>query len=435
MRIALLHYHQRPSGVNQVISLQAKVLKALGHEVLIPDLPELDYSTTPLLSGAELLQRLKDLVPKIDLWIIHNPTLGKNATFPDFIRELAQKGVPIVLQCHDFAEDGRPTNYQGLSQTTHLYPLAPHIHYAVINSRDAGILEKGGIPTSQIHFLPNAVTRAALPPAPADSPFILYPVRGIRRKNLGELCLWAKHAPAGTRFAIASKPENPAWIACFEDWENFTQQENLPVEFDVVSDEQPFDFWLKKSTHLATTSIAEGFGLTFIEPHFLGRPLIGRDLPEITRDFSAEGLTSANLYPEIAVPLEALDLTKLKDDFCTQIEATFSTYGQSLDAASTWECFIENGTVDFGNLPEIHQQELIRNHHFPDLKAWLAQALSESTVPTQNTEAWSSHRYQERIIKILTEVCSASPATPDFLPKENILSQFLNPKRFHFLRT
>lgn len=436
MRIALIHYHQRPSGVNQVLLLQKEALKNLGHDVFIPEIPELDYCEENQLSGTAFLNLIeRSTSGKIDLWIIHNPTLGKNATFPDFIEALAHQGTPVILQCHDFAEDGRPANYQRLANTDRLYPLAPQIHYALINSRDAAILKNAGIPTPQIHFLPNAVIRPPLPAASSEPPFIFYPVRGIRRKNLGEFCLWAKLAPAGVRFAIAAKPDNHEWLSTYEEWKSFAAQENLPLEFDVVTTKHPFEYWLEKSSHLATTSIAEGFGLTFIEPHFLNRPLIGRDLPEITRDFTAAGLTPGKLYQEIPVPIHHLDIDQLKGDFHHQITSTFQSYGQLIDPQVAWKNLIENGTVDFGNLPEAHQRSLIKKQSFPELKGWLAQALAETPSLGQNIKPWSTNHYQNRLKDILNSVLSSPSCPPEFLPKQNILQQFLDPSRFHFLRT
>lgn len=436
MRIVLLHYHQRPSGVNQVIEAQRRVLSALGHDVILPELPELDYGTHINFTGLKLLQGIeKSVTGPVDFWIIHNPTLGKNAHFPDFIRALGEKGVPVVLQCHDFAEDGRPSNYHSISQCEYLFPLAPHIHYALINSRDAETLKATGIPAAQVHFLPNAVTKKTLATSSSDCPFIFYPVRGIRRKNLGELCLWSKLAPTGARFAIAARPENPDWIPYFDAWKQFSQDENLPIEFEVVSSDHPFEEWLEKATHLATTSIAEGFGLTFIEPHFLNRPLIGRDLPEITRDFRASGLNPGMLYSEIPIPKEHLNLQTLKEDFLTQINATFAAYGQPLDVESAWKNFTSSTTLDFGNLPESHQRKLIKNYDFAEFKRWLRQALAQNPELRQNTSLWSETHYQERMDKLLLSVTSSSSGPLEFLPKELILNSFLKPARFHFLRT
>ena len=36
---------------------------------------------------------------------------------------------------------------------------------------------------------------------------------------------------------------------------------------------------------IVSTSVAEGFGLGFLEPWIFGKGLCGRDIPEITSDF------------------------------------------------------------------------------------------------------------------------------------------------------
>lgn len=436
MRIALLHYHQRPSGVNQVIQSQKAALEALGHETSIPDITELDYSETSAITAESLFQKLQDSCgQKIDLWIIHNPTLGKNSTFPDLIRLMVEKGINLILQCHDFAEDGRPANYKRLADIDHLYPVASHVHYAVINRRDADILKNAGLKESHIHYLPNAVMRDAVALEKNQPPLVFYPVRGIRRKNLGEFCLWAKHAPVGTRFAVAREPENPEWLSGFRNWQKFADKEGLPIEFDVVTEEAPFEEWLAKTSHLATTSIAEGFGLTFIEPHFLGRPLIGRDLPEITSDFKKEGLTPGLLYDRIPIPLDWLDLQLLENDFRKQLMNNFSAYETQADSNEAWKNFIQHGTVDFGNLPELQQRAVICERHIPELEAWLTDALQTKSSPKQDTTPWSLSTYQKRLDLIIDTVTQSSSIAHSFLPKENVLKEFLDPSRFHFLRT
>lgn len=436
MRIALLHYHQRPSGVNQVIQSQKVALEALGHETSIPNIPELDYCETSTITAGSLFEKLERACsPKIDLWIIHNPTLGKNALFPDLIHLMVKKGIRLVLQCHDFAEDGRPSNYKRLTDTDHLYPIAPHVHYAVINRRDADILKNAGLQTSNVHYLPNSVVRAAVALKESQPPLVFYPVRGIRRKNLGEFCLWAKHAPQGTRFAVAREPENPEWLSGYREWQEFAEKEGLPIEFDVVTEESTFEHWLSKTSHLATTSIAEGFGLTFIEPHFLGRPLIGRDLPEITSDFKKEGLAPGLLYDQIPIPLDWLNIELLEKDFRKQLMNNFTVYGAQTNSEKAWRLFTQNGTVDFGNLPESHQRSIIRDCHLPELKAWLSEALKVENNTQQDTTPWSLDTYQKRLGKLLNSATQFSPTAHSFLPKENVLKEFLDPVRFHFLRT
>ncbi|MDB4508470.1 hypothetical protein N9051_02675, partial [Akkermansiaceae bacterium] len=396
----------------------------------------LDYCQTSSITADSLFEKLELACgPKIDLWIIHNPTLGKNALFPDLIRLMVKKGIHMVLQCHDFAEDGRPTNYKRLTDKTHLYPIAPHVHYAVINRRDADILKNAGLQESHVHYLPNAVMREAVALEENHSPLVFYPVRGIRRKNLGEFCLLAKHAPPGTRFAVAREPENPEWLSGFREWQIFSEKEGLPIEFDVVTEKSTFEHWLSKTSHLATTSIAEGFGLTFIEPHFFGRPLIGRDIPEITSDFKKEGLAPGLLYDRIPIRLDWLDLELLENDFREQLVTNFLAYGTQTNSAAAWKNFIQNGTIDFGNLPESHQRAIIRERHLPELETWLSDALQTKCGTQQDTTPWSLGIYQERLDQLLDTATQSSSAAHSFLPKENVLKEFLDPARFHFLRT
>jgi hypothetical protein len=133
-----------------------------------------------------------------DVWHIHNHSLGKNPALTQEVSNLAMAGQKILLQIHDFAEDGRPDNYRNLGKLKNrLYPIAPHIHYAALNKRDDRFLLAAGIPKSNLHLLPNSVS--PLPPTQSLKPkaqsLFVYPCRAIRRKNLGELLLWSTLMP------------------------------------------------------------------------------------------------------------------------------------------------------------------------------------------------------------------------------------------------
>jgi len=253
MTILIVHYHLRAGGVTRVIESQVKVLLAQGHEVIVASsgpsldwgcqqllIPELDYQKEGRIPIARLLE-----LPA-DLWIIHNPTLGLNVAYPDLIEAATLSGQKILLQCHDFAEDGRPENYQLLGDRERIYPLAAHVHYATVNQRDLETLKRAGIPASRCHFLPNAINPPSLQARQNEEQLVFYPVRGIRRKNIGEICLLAAHAPKGTRFAIALRagPEEPRFI--HDDWEAFAHAQKLPVEFDVALSRSRFS---QKATH------------------------------------------------------------------------------------------------------------------------------------------------------------------------------------------
>ncbi|MFT6239250.1 MAG: hypothetical protein ACJAQT_001328 [Akkermansiaceae bacterium] len=437
MKILVVHYHLRAGGVTRVIESQVNVLQKMGHQVIIASagpghdqdcqcllIPELDYQK----EGSIPMEQL--LAVEADLWIIHNPCLGLNVAYPEMIEAAAESGTRILMQCHDFVEDGRPANYQLLAGRKRIYPHAPHVHYATINRRDLDILKKAGVPESRSHFLPNAVDPPAISQAPPRGNLVFYPVRGIRRKNLGELCLLAAHAPPNTRFAVAlrSTSEEPAFI--HDDWVCFAEEANLPIQFDVVGDDpQSFKAWLERSSHLVTTSISEGFGLTFLDPAFLKKPLIGRDLPEITRDFVPYG----TLYRSIPVPLS--HLVGLESQYREQITLTMSAYGRDLDEPQldrAWSQFNSQDEVDFGNLPEALQRDVIQKVHLPDLKIWLENALNQPATEIDTTP-WSLETYAATLQRVITSV--DGPGSITWIPPKRLLEQFLKPEKFHFLRS
>ncbi len=419
-----------------MIKSQAKVLREMGHRVMIASsgpvagwdeecllVPELDYQTEGQIPTDHLLD------VDADLWIIHNPTLGLNSAYPAMIEAAVASGTRILMQIHDFVEDGRPSNYPLLAGIDRLYPSAPHLHYATINRRDLEILKTAGLPASRCHFLPNAVNPPAINTTSPTETLVFYPVRGIRRKNLGEICLLAAHAPQGTKFAVAlrSGAEDPAYL--HDDWVEFARAQNLPVSFDVVGKEPgSFISWLEKSTHLVTTSISEGFGLTFLDPAFLKKPLIGRDLPEITRDFVPFG----TLYQSIPIPLQ--HLPHLKSQFLDQVKATMAAYGRSVEDGElerAWLQYSANDEVDFGNLPEADQRMIISNVRLPALTEWLTHALEKPAVEVDTTP-WTLETYAKILSKTIEAI--QEPDTVQWIPRERILDQFLKPEKFHFLR-
>jgi len=436
MTILIVHYHLRAGGVTRVIQTQANILRNLGHQVIIASsgpidnwdfptivLPALDYQKSGSVPVAPLFGA------EADLWIIHNPTLGLNAGYPDLIKTAAESGIPLLLQIHDFVEDGRPANYQLVKDDRHLYPSAPQIHYATINRRDLGILKQAGLPPERCHHLPNAVDPPVIRPTRPEKNLVFYPIRGIRRKNLGELCLLAAHAPKDTTFAVAlrSSSEEPAFI--HDDWVRFASAQKLLISFDVVGRHpERFPEWLERSSHLVTTSISEGFGLTFLDPAFLNKPLIGRDLPEITSDFTPYG----TLYRNIPIPVSTLP--GLRDLYGVGLEATMSAYGKNLttgEIEQAWQELTKSGSVDFGNLPESLQRHVIETTPLPWLADWLAKALAQPVEPI-DTSPWSVATYREAMIRVISSIGTRGPVT--WIPPERILSHFLTPRNFHFLR-
>ncbi len=485
MSVALIHYHLRPGGVTRILESQSQALTQAGisHVVLAGSAPEesgrfpvavipaLDYQGNGergVPDGIPLARRLLQVATQFleeepTCWHLHNPTLGKNTHFPGLVAALAESSVPLVLHLHDLAEDGRPENYKMLRPHEELYPLAPQIRYATVNSRDHSLLLAAGIPAGQTSLLPNPVSAPAQSSAPIPhprEPLVLYPVRGIRRKNLGEFCLLSALAPPGASFALALAPENRRWSPAYDCWSQLARQDQLPLRMGVIGRSSPRDDgnfsyanWLAHSTHLITTSIAEGFGLTFLEAAALEKPLLGRDLPEITSDFSTQGINLRTLYQQLLVPRSWVDENRFFTLLDDSLRKLYRSYEETLTPRileETYATLASGKHLDFGNLPEELQLAIFprarvapgevllsTNESSVPATEWLATSL-QNRVPSTDSGAlgpWSIARYARALQDLYQDLAAVTPQRPSWLNRRALLKQFLRPKRFHFLRS
>lgn len=481
MVVAILHYHLQRGGVTKVIEGQCAALRdaEIPHLVLagssydgaenlpVTVIPELSYR--PIDDGsssADLETSLRSAVhqkhPTDDIiWHIHNPTLGKNVLMAPLIRSLSESQDALLLHFHDFAEDHRPSNYQLLAANKELYPVAPQIAYAFINARDRNFLLQAGLPENQSALLPNPIRPSSLPASTPrlNSPLVLYPVRGIQRKNLGEMCLLASLAPAGARFATTLAPENPHWRPIHDRWVQFARDQNLPLTLGAVDHLPPrlgvdptFENWLQHATHLLTTSIAEGFGMAFLEPLALEKPLLGRNLPEITSDFSKHPNDLGNLYQRLLVPAAWVDSDKLASMMQRRLDIAYQNYQRSCSEEVMQRCqdaLQIDQHYDFGNLPEAIQEEVIlKAQEHPQhllvqqgtartsLFEWLRDALSNNAPADASIlDRYSLANYRDRLVATYQRLQGQSPRSPSWLAPARVLDQFLAPERFHFLRS
>jgi len=195
MKIAFIHYHLKPGGVTTVIRQQMNAIQNDCEVITIagerPDgsptdvipVPGIAYDHTssppslPEDTAEAIIKAIYDVWPNgCDVIHIHNPTLAKNRNFLKVVKILQQKGFKLLLQIHDFSEDGRPLSY--FSEN---YP--EDCHYCVINSRDYRVLTHAGLVDQGLHLLPNMVNPINFKiPECSIQNYVLYPVRAIRRK-------------------------------------------------------------------------------------------------------------------------------------------------------------------------------------------------------------------------------------------------------------
>ncbi len=440
MKLAIVHYHLNRGGVAQVIVNHLRALNvaaegdspsriALIHGGRSEDwpeelegqlselsitrhaVPELEYDSDPRPKPASerLAYALQSTLgsigfaPDDTVLQIHNPTLGKNVSLPGAIARLARDGYAMLLQIHDFAEDFRPENYRRLTSafadedggrlSEMLYPQASHIHYAVLNGRDRGVLARAGVPPERLHLLPNPVAEfeslpdrgtardkiAAAARALGDSPLVLYPVRGIRRKNLGEVLLWSLFVDRPAQVGITLPPLNPVEHRSYAAWKQLAGELALPCLFE-MGQVRGVSFLdnLAAADAVLTTSVAEGFGMVFLESWLADRPLIGRDLPEITADFVAAGVRLDDLYVRLAVPLAWIGWRDLVQTLRPSYEAVLEAFGGAVPPTSDFEAelhrLIVDDSVDFAALPVALQRRVL--HHVRDQVSAREQLLS-----------------------------------------------------------
>ena len=511
MKLAIGHYHLNRGGVTRVIENQLLALdSAIGDqdhlEVLVfyggrcegwpsaladrlqkirlrlQPLRELDYDSEQHNSAGNLESRFLEMLqeagfrPADTIVHLHNHSIGKNAALPRAVWALAEQGYGLLLQIHDFAEDQRPGNFRLLadahSEITdwhgRLYPQAPNVHFAVLNGRDRGVLHSVGVPTDRLHFLPNPVlSLETLPDREAsraklkrlfdvshDARFLLYPVRGIRRKNLGEALLHSVLAPEGTLVGLTLPPLNPAERKQYEQWKAAAERWQVPFRFDVgAPGGLSFAENLAAADTILTTSIAEGFGMVYLESWLAQRPLAGRDLPEITQDFTQVGLDLSRLNGRLEVPADWIDRERLREILLREFRATIAAYDrpEPSELTSQVEARLGGDSFDFGDLDEYFQTAVIeRVASEPSARQELLAAnpwIAESTELDGEEFVKSNADVVQREFSIVPsgsrlatvyESVRNSPCGQEIQPlaqPDLILDQFLNFERFRLLRS
>lgn len=358
MNVALIHFHLRKGGVTSVILQQASALlawpnpprvailsgtpSAIPTTIPIEVIPGLDYDAfgpaAASSTGAlpEVAQKLADSMERAldkafpsgcDLLHVHNPLLSKNRHLLGALAILHRKGIPLLLQVHDFAEDFRPEVLETY------WPYPEGCHYAVINTRDRDHLVAAGLEPRQVHLLTNPVEdpgewdpRGNLQEEKQRGrSTILYPVRGIRRKNLGEALLLSRFL-SGSEVAVTLPPTSPGDQQRYARWKAFARESDWPIRFEAGVAATLSQLY-QATARVLTTSVKEAFGYSYIDPLVRGVPVLGRELPAAVNDFRTQGIPLPGLYRSLQVPREWVsptDLDALQSSIIDRLTRAFS---------------------------------------------------------------------------------------------------------------
>lgn len=476
LRIVFLHFHAKPSGVTRVIQQQMDALRDDAECIFIAGNNgnggplEGDWNLRKVLivagvgyDGIRPEERVDSTVSHIlkaiesqwpsgcDLIHVHNPLLNKNRDFLAILKTLQNKGIPLFLQIHDTAEDFRPESYYSQEE----YPI--NCHYGVINSRDYQLFLQAGLKPEGLHLLPNCVTplvsqNQTLTDSGHDrfpSPFVLYPVRAIRRKNIGEAILLSCFFPPPVHLGITLPPSSPVDYPSYESWKAFALREGLPVYFELGL-AKPLAHWIPETLCMISTSIREGFGFTFLEPWTAGRGLIGRRIPSVVEDFQQQGIEFPDLYDHLFIPTEFLPFGEARARWEGMVRETYEQYGVPLDPRvieTAWNRIIEGGKMDYPYLHPLIAQQFIREckgnsklrERLLDLNPFLETSIEKVGTARRPDliesnrmrvlSAYSLEKYREQLLSVYRKVLTMP--VHHSIDKKNLLQSFLDLKFFY----
>lgn len=462
MKIAFIHYHLKTGGVTTVLKRQIMAIRGACDALVmtgdraavelpckVVEIPELGYDhpgiskPPPDRIVEQVIRVLRERWPGgCDVLHVHNPTLAKNRKFLPIIKKLQQAGVNLFLQIHDFAEDGRPDAY-----VEDEYPA--DCHYGVINLRDRDILLKAGLSGAGLHHIPNAVEGLSVKRGRCAKPQILYPVRAIRRKNLGEAILLSMFFKDGRRLAVTQPPNSPADVTAYRDWVDWVRKHRLRVDFEVGM-HTDFPILVGSSESIVTTSISEGFGLTYLEPWTAGKPLWGRRLADICSDFETNGIHLKPFYDRLDVPLAWIDAEGFSRKWHAAVVDAAGRYGHPVAADAATRAFARMThaeKVDFGLLSEKFQRQVLaRLMTDPSAKAELGSlnprlahpggAAGSSAIIESNRQAvlrhYGTEQYSERLLEIYGRI--VDHPVGHRIDKAALRDAFFNLDRFSLLQ-
>ena len=463
MKIAYMHYHLKTGGVTTVLKQQLSAGAGQTDQFVItghpPDtpldadmvhIPEIGYSSDyqgPV-KPFEVARLILKLIQSrfggpCDVLHVHNPTLAKNRYLLSILKILQQNGLNLLLQIHDFAEDGRPLAYFHES-----YPA--DCHYAVINQRDYQILLNAGLKPEGLHLMENTVTEPVVTQNPeAVNPMVLYPIRAIRRKNIGEAILLSMFLKPDHQVAITLPPNSQADIISYLSWKKFAGNLELNVAFDQGL-KRNFETLVMSAESLVSTSINEGFGFSFLEPWLFGKLLWGRRLADVCRDFESSGIRLQHLYSGLYVPLEWIGLQKFRDKWHDCVLKAGALFNFSIAASHLQDAFdliTTDGVIDFGLLDESSQKRVIlrlttrgRNTaRMIQINPFLAEpgsVTNKSRLIADNRHAilssYGPDLYRKKLLSTYHKV-STTPINQN-IDKTVLVSFFLNPENFSLLK-
>lgn len=378
--------------------LEAAGLPSANPDVSVRIIPEMDYRADHGHFDHErrdLLFRTFREIGRERVLVLHNYHLGKNAEFTDAVLRLAEAGghSGIVFYIHDFPEAGRPANHRYLERHVNRswYPSGPGIRYAAINERDLGILRAAGIPADQSATLFNPMATEAWDAMSAEQHeeirerlwnaaralgfrstrkwLSVYPVRAIRRKNVLEAAMLTRFHPDGELWITlpGTSPAEERYSGMVTElYRDSVIRGAFPANAVLEAANVSFPQLLQASDLVVSSSVQEGFGLTFVEAIRAGRPLFARYLDVLGDPVRLFGRHPLVLWNRVMVPLWSPSLSDprpyLRMRYLQQLEAQVGASSLAYQRlAKAVAGLLDGDAIDFSFLPPDMQQVYLRD--------------------------------------------------------------------------
>jgi len=465
MKIAFIHYHLKTGGVTTVLKQQVEAINDVCEILVLTGspvkeafpadtvyIPGIGYdddegfrqTIDPQHVAESIIKAIyKKFKTTCDVLHVHNPTLKKNKNFLTILQTLQKNKIKLFLQIHDFAEDGRPLSY-----FTEEY--VPDCHYGAINSRDYAMLLKAGLKKEGTHIIANMIRPFHFKDKDVKAEkYVLYPIRAIRRKNIGEAILLSRYFRDKETLVITLPPNSEADIKSYNAWKEYAKQNKLNIKFEAGL-QQDFEPLVLSSKFLITTSITEGFGFSFLEPWMAKKILWGRKLVTICRDFEKNGIQLDHLYTNLSVPIEWIGKELFYEKWRSWLLKRCKYFNFAVDEkriVSAFKKITQNNLIDFGLLDEAFQKQilsgvlsnksnadrLIRLNpylQFPGHVSNRQDLIENNRKAVRNN--YNMTVYKQNLIKIYGHVMKTS--IKHKINKHILLSYFINPEKFSLLK-
>lgn len=451
MNLVIVHYHLRPGGIRRVIELATPhlvraltsvktVTLATGEasdaiwrhhfaRALAPAklktviAPAFGYFSEQREAPTRVRAQLRDTLETIFapataentiVWA-HNLGIGRNLLLTEELsRACAARNIRLISHHHDWWFDNRwlrwpeirRSGFTTLAKVANtVFPSSPAIRHAAINHEEAAVLSQNLGPSAG--WLPN-LAAPQIAPTPTrvraarrwlqhqlgskSAPVWILPCRLLRRKNIAEALLltrWLRPEAWLVTTGGASSADERAYFTALQ---NAATRHKWPLRLGILQGDEAkkptVSELLAASEAVLLTSIQEGFGLPYLEAAAAGRPLVARNLPNITPDLHEFGFRFPQAYDETWVSTALFDwaeeFTRQTEHFARWRAQLPATLRESAPLPALLAARRPPERIPFSRLTLTAQLEVLAH---PAVTSWQACAASNPWLKRWQTRA------------------------------------------------